>query len=61
MPKSNRDYWGPKLERNIKRFRENRASLKRMGWRVFILWECEAGKPDRITRLARRIREHEDF
>ena len=60
MPKSNQDYWRPKLKRNIERFEKVRAVLKKTGWRVFVLWECEAGRPDKITKLARRIRECED-
>lgn len=60
MPKSNQDYWGPKLERNVKRFNKNLMVLKKMGWRVFVFWECEAGKPEEFIRLARKIKEHED-
>ena len=40
-PKSNLDYWAPKLERNKERDAENVAGLEMRGWRVFIVWECE--------------------
>ena len=59
MPKSNQDYWHPKLEGNVKRFKKNQAALKRMGWRVFVLWECEARKPDKLAKLVKKIKEHE--
>lgn len=41
LPKHNADYWIPKLERNAERDRQNLEELKREGWRVVILWECE--------------------
>ena len=40
-PKSNRDYWLPKLERNVARDAENRARLEELGWEVLVIWECE--------------------
>lgn len=40
-PKSNLDYWVPKLDRNKERDAESVAELEMQGWRVFIVWECE--------------------
>ena len=40
-PKSNRDYWVPKLERNKDRDREHQIKLEELGWRPFIVWECQ--------------------
>ena len=40
-PKSNREYWLPKLERNVARDAENRARLEELGWEVLVIWECE--------------------
>ena len=60
MPKSNRDYWRPKLEGNVKRFSKNQTDLKKMGWRVFVLWECEVGKPDKLMKLVKKIKEHKN-
>ena len=55
MPKSNQDYWRPKLLGNVERFKKNRAALKEMGWRIFVLWECEAKTPTNIYRLLKNI------
>jgi len=41
LPKSNIDYWGPKLQRNKARDAENEAALLTLGWRVLIIWECQ--------------------
>ena len=41
LPKSNVEYWTEKFERNIARDREKEASLVRLGWGVYTIWECE--------------------
>ena len=41
MPKSNRDYWVSKFERNVVRDAESQSSLVEMGWSVLVIWECE--------------------
>lgn len=40
QPKSNADYWQPKLERNQARDAEHEAALQAQGWRVLAIWEC---------------------
>lgn len=52
LPKSRVEYWGPKLRRNCERDKENERQLRHSGWRVLIIWECQATKD---TNLARRI------
>ena len=58
MPKSNQDYWRLKLLGNIERFKKNQAVLKRMGWRIFVFWECEAKNPTNILVLLKKIKEY---
>lgn len=53
IPKSNSDYWGPKLQRNSERDKTERQQLEDMGWRVIVVWECEIlNKKKREERLA---------
>jgi DNA mismatch endonuclease, patch repair protein len=40
-PKSNQDYWVPKLQRNRCRDEENLILLAELNWRVLVIWECE--------------------
>lgn len=47
MPKANRDFWEPKLQRNLERDRENDAALEAMGWTVLRFWEHE--DPDDVA------------
>lgn len=39
IPKSNREYWVPKLESNVRRDRRVDAALAEDGWRVVRIWE----------------------
>ena len=57
-PKSNQEYWRPKIERNIHRDEVTVAHLEALGWSVITVWECELGKntESRIERLAEEIR-----
>ncbi len=40
-PKTNKKYWLPKIENNVKRDRKNSKILKRMGFKVVRIWEHE--------------------
>lgn len=42
LPKTNSDYWLPKLERNIERDRATDALLREAGWTVLRYWEHES-------------------
>ncbi|RWE74179.1 DNA mismatch endonuclease Vsr [Mesorhizobium sp.] len=62
-PKSNVEYWNEKFERNVKRDEKVRRELSELGWRVFVIWECEtrpAALMRAIERLASAIR-HQAF
>ena len=50
LPKSNRDYWIPKLQKNVERDIQHRKSLKRMGWNSFVIWECETSNTERLEK-----------
>jgi DNA mismatch endonuclease, patch repair protein len=41
LPKSNLDFWSPKIERNRQRDREKKSELEQVGWSVLELWQCE--------------------
>ncbi|WP_081058465.1 very short patch repair endonuclease [Burkholderia thailandensis] len=40
-PKSNADYWIPKISRNQSRDAEHAMHLTQMGWNLLTVWECE--------------------
>lgn len=54
-PGTRRDYWNAKLDRNAERDRSHARRLRRMGWGVMIVWECQTA-PRRRPALERRLR-----
>ena len=44
IPKSNQEYWIPKLQRNVERDKTNIEKLTQNGWKVSTVWECELKK-----------------
>lgn len=54
-PKSNRDYWLAKIERNVRRDRRVVRELRAAGYSVWTLWECKL-KDQLPTRLLNAIR-----
>jgi DNA mismatch endonuclease, patch repair protein len=53
VPKSNRNFWRLKLARNVARDTKQLAAIRKRGWRVLVVWECEI-KNERL--LAARMR-----
>lgn len=51
MPKTNRSFWMEKFSANIDRDERSVAALKAMGYRVAIVWECEALRGDFAGKL----------
>jgi DNA mismatch endonuclease, patch repair protein len=55
IPKSRIGYWGSKLKSNVKRDVRNLTKLKKLGWKVLIIWECEVMQTD-ATKLERKLK-----
>jgi DNA mismatch endonuclease, patch repair protein len=52
MPKSKLEFWKPKLEENRRRDLRNQRRLRKEGWRIQVIWECQL---DDMKRVERRI------
>jgi DNA mismatch endonuclease, patch repair protein len=52
VPATNADFWLAKRLSNVKRDRRNLRALRKAGWRVMTVWECETKN---ISPLAKRI------
>lgn len=59
-PKSNTDYWGPKIAGNVERDTRNRALLEACGWSVLVVRECTVGA-DTQAILTALLRSREEI
>lgn len=41
MPKSRKEFWFPKLKKNVERDQYVYVQLKTQGWRYLVIWECQ--------------------
>jgi DNA mismatch endonuclease (patch repair protein) len=47
-PKTRTPFWETKFTQNVARDRRNISALRKMGWRVLVVWECEALNQKRL-------------
>ena len=55
MPTGNRAFWMAKLTRNAARDRDVNRTLRKAGWRVLRVWECDLAKTALWPRVVRRL------
>lgn len=58
-PKSKLDFWRPKLEKNQLRDRVNKRRLRKLGWKVLVVWECQLSSLPALTARLRSFLEKE--
>ncbi|MGC1273734.1 MAG: DNA mismatch endonuclease Vsr [Planctomycetaceae bacterium] len=53
-PVTNAGFWAAKFQATVRRDRKTMAQLRRLGWSVMVVWECQTATSGSV-RLARRI------
>jgi len=48
MPATRKKFWQQKFKRTIERDKQNYKALKKLGWKVFVIWECQIKKPEKL-------------
>ncbi len=48
-PQTNAEFWRTKRTANVVRDRKIRCLLRRNGWRMLIVWECELRQPEKVA------------
>jgi DNA mismatch endonuclease (patch repair protein) len=49
-PKSRKEFWLKKLNSNVTRDCYVKMELRKLGWHVFTVWECELRHSERLSR-----------
>jgi DNA mismatch endonuclease, patch repair protein len=49
LPKTNPEFWHTKIGKNKVRDHRVRDKLRRMGWAVLVLWQCQLGDIRKLT------------
>jgi len=48
IPKTNTSFWEHKLVQNVERDKRTQATLRQLGWKILVVWECETTKPNEL-------------
>lgn len=56
-PSSNAEFWAEKIAKNIERDRKSLVELRKAGWDVVTVWECELKDPECVHQKLQTIRE----
>ena len=54
-PKSRKDFWERKFRQNVRRDRLVRQELRKLGWKVIVVWECQTRHPERLAARLERL------
>jgi DNA mismatch endonuclease (patch repair protein) len=55
VPKSNLDFWIPKLEKTKKRDAENQSRLEDLGWKFLVIWECQISNAETLSKRLKKF------
>lgn len=55
LPKTRTRWWREKLEANRRRDQAQHRKLRRRGWRVMVIWECQLRDLPRVARRVKRF------
>ncbi len=59
IPKSNTEFWRRKIEGNIARDRKNARQMRALGWKILIVWQCQAKNQLELAKRLQRFLESE--
>lgn len=54
-PTTNISFWNAKLEKNERRDKSNILKLRKLGWRVLVIWECQTHRLLALENLISRF------
>jgi len=55
VPATHRAFWARKVRSNKARDADAARALRRLGWRVVVVWECEARRPASLERRIGKV------
>lgn len=53
-PKTRQEFWQQKFVGTVERDKKKAKQLRRLGWRVLTVWECETRSPDKLEKQLKK-------
>jgi DNA mismatch endonuclease, patch repair protein len=55
LPSTNTEFWSKKIASNKKRDSKKIRELKKAGWKVLVVWQCDLKKEKEFERIFNRV------
>jgi DNA mismatch endonuclease (patch repair protein) len=55
VPATNPEFWSAKRQSNVDRDKRNLQYLRKAGWKVLIVWECETRDSSKLEKKLQRF------
>jgi len=54
-PATNTKFWQTKRQGNVDRDKRNIKELKKLGWKILVIWECQTKKPEKVIKRIKKF------
>ena len=54
-PSTNKDFWNTKIEKNRIRDKKVQETLKEIGWKVIVIWECQLRNQELLKQTLSKV------
>ena len=54
-PATRAEFWETKRQSNVERDRRSRRALRRLGWQILVVWECQTRQADKLQERLRNF------
>ena len=55
MVQTRTEWWQAKFDRNVANDKRHARELRKLGWHVLTIWECELKKPEKVLPRLERL------
>ncbi len=57
LPKSRLEFWEPKLAANAERDARHQQALRKAGWGILVVWECQLRHSEQLENILKQFLE----
>ena len=55
FPETRKEFWENKIYKTVKRDKRNISDLKKLGWRIAIVWECSIKGKEKLSSTCEQL------
>ncbi len=55
LPQTNYEFWKNKIQGNTERDKSNQKQLKKLGWKIIVVWQCRIKNRELFEKTMKRV------